>query len=117
MKEGKSELGEDYYDRLRDVVDRVCADDATLSEKLVADAFMKDMEELDALQDDEAIPKSSRRPNAAKPSSAQLDLSWKDGGSTYPKASSRVGERYQAPAIPEAGTFSVEETREDPDLQ
>lgn len=115
MKDDKTELGEDYYDRLRDVVDRVCAEDAILAETIVADGFMKDMEELDALQGDESLPKSSRRPDA-KPS-AQLDLSWKDGGSTYPKASSRVGERYQAPAIPEAGTFSAQETHEDPDLQ
>ena len=36
-----------------------------------------------------------------------MDLSWKDGGSTYPKSSSRVGSKYQATNIPSAG--SVEE--------
>ena len=38
-------------------------------------------------------------------SSGIVDLSWKDGGKSYPKHPSRVGEEYQATQIPAAGTW------------
>jgi hypothetical protein len=39
-----------------------------------------------------------------------IDLSWKDGGSSYPKRSSRVGEEYQATELPEAEPFQKDES-------
>jgi hypothetical protein len=44
----------------------------------------------------------------ASGSNNMVDLSWKDGGSSYPKRSSRVGEMYQATELPEAGSFEKE---------
>jgi hypothetical protein len=41
----------------------------------------------------------------ASGSNNMIDLTWKDGGSSYPKRSSRVGEEYQATELPEAGSF------------
>ena len=35
-----------------------------------------------------------------------IDLSWKDGGSLYPKRSSQVGDEFQATNIPPAGSYS-----------
>jgi hypothetical protein len=32
-----------------------------------------------------------------------LDLSWKDGGTVYPKRSSQIGDEYQAAEIPDVG--------------
>lgn len=35
-----------------------------------------------------------------------LDISWKDGGTFYPKRSSQVGDEFQATKIPLAGTYA-----------
>jgi hypothetical protein len=45
----------------------------------------------------------------ASGSNNMVDLSWKDGGSSYPKRSSRVGEEYQATELPEAKPFQKDE--------
>jgi hypothetical protein len=45
----------------------------------------------------------------ASGSNNMIDLSWKDGGSSYPKRSSRVGEEYQATELPEAESFQNDE--------
>jgi hypothetical protein len=46
----------------------------------------------------------------ASGSNNMIDLSWKDGGSSYPKRSSRVGEEYQATELPEAEPFQKDES-------
>lgn len=90
-----------------------------MAEQKVAEAFQTDLEILNDNDDDDddtkPAPRSRRSPVGK--SAATLDLSWKDGGSTYPKASSRVGPRYQTPSIPIAGSFLPEDAKQDPDLQ
>ena len=39
---------------------------------------------------------------------AEIDTSWKDGRSLYPKRSSQVGERHQVAFLPRAGTVETE---------
>jgi hypothetical protein len=108
-------LGQDYYDRLRDVIDYAAESGDTQHAYETFDSYLDTLEDIAESEGEAVTPKSSvRRSNRT---GSNIDLSWKDGGNTFPKASSRVGEEYQAPALPEAGTFSAEEARQDPDLQ
>ena len=106
--------GEDYFDRLRDVIDHVGRLDATPLERAVAEEFYRNKITADS-EPPETAQRSSRRSAAVM--SAPIDLSWKDGGSNYPKSSSRVGPKYQVPSIPDCGSFCLEESKEDPDLK
>jgi hypothetical protein len=108
--------GEDYFDRIRDVIDHVCSEYAAVEEQKVGKEFQREVEDLEVMAD-EKFTRSPRRSPEGNPSAATLDLSWKDGGTTYPKASSRLGPLYQAPAIPPAGSFSARVAQNDPDLQ
>jgi hypothetical protein len=51
-----------------------------------------------------ATGRRGRPPSRPSLSGGIMDLSWKDGGTTYPKRSSRVGEEYQATEIPAVGS-------------
>lgn len=146
-QEGK--LGENYYDRIRDVIDRILSS-KNEAEKKIADMYNqaysasepkkkkprkspKSAENPQTLEsrparstttsrnaspvssDDEPISsliaKKRDRPSLQhgdRPTlhGANLDLSWKDGGSLYPKRSSQVGDEYQATDIPAAGTYT-----------
>lgn len=46
----------------------------------------------------------------------EIDTSWKDGRSLYPKRSSQVGEKHQVAFLPRAGTVEIEkeEASEEP---
>ena len=52
------------------------------------------------------VPKPIQTVKQERPSlsSAIIDLSWKDGGTVYPKSSSRIGEQYQVTMIPSVQT-------------
>lgn len=105
--------GEDYYDRIRDVIDRVCSYNAPAKEVEVAYAYYAEMNLTKSNQS-----RSSRfQKQSIRSQSTKIDLSWKYGGTAFPKRSSRVGSLYQVPQIPAAGTFSAEEAKLDPDLQ
>eukprot|EP00429_Kryptoperidinium_foliaceum_P009923 CAMPEP_0176004792 /NCGR_PEP_ID=MMETSP0120_2-20121206/1875_1 /TAXON_ID=160619 /ORGANISM="Kryptoperidinium foliaceum, Strain CCMP 1326" /LENGTH=546 /DNA_ID=CAMNT_0017337483 /DNA_START=85 /DNA_END=1725 /DNA_ORIENTATION=- len=121
-KEGRR--GKDYYDRIVDVIGRVKRG-RNNDEKRAFELFHKvyDTEEkrkprLTALgkrrrkspssaastgsgSEDEPIV-SLRR----KQPPMTMDLSWKSGGTLYPKASSRVGDEFQATHIPATGTHT-----------
>ena len=47
---------------------------------------------------------ASRRPSISG-HHGLMDLSWKDGGSAFPKRASRVGSKYQATDIPSPGSI------------
>ena len=105
--------GEDYFDRLRDVIDHVSRRGASPLEKAVAEAFRYELP--GESEPPETALRSTRR--SVHAISTPIDLSWKDGGPTYPKSSSRVGTKYQVPSIPDAGSFCVEKSQQDPDLK
>lgn len=133
-KEGKR--GKDYYDRVKDVIDRVleCRND---EEKKIADLFKAEYNVEDQIKsklsegaegNQLSSYSSRRRRRAATPASTAssvssspeetivtkrdrpalsgtaIDLSWKDGGSLFPKRTSQVGDEFQATEIPPAGT-------------
>ena len=106
--------GEDYFDRLRDVIDHVGRLDATPMERAVAEDFYRNKQTADS-EPPETSQRSTRR--SAKVMSTPIDLSWKDGGTNFPKSSSRVGPKYQVPFIPDSGSFCLEDSKEDPDLK
>jgi hypothetical protein len=104
--------GEDYYDRIRDVIDRVLGSSSP-GERALAETFEKEI--MGESEPSEMTKRMTRR--STNNLATKIDLSWKDGGTNYPKASSRVGAKYQVPSIPEAGTFCLDKSKEDPDLQ
>jgi hypothetical protein len=118
-RESTGKKNRDYYDRIKDVIDRFLKR-RNDKESAVADAFLVDREEYGKKENDETASRP-RRPTAGasrsggrsgggRPSLSGgiLDLSWKDGGTTYPKRSSQIGEEYQATEIPAAGSVGAE---------
>lgn len=119
-----SQLGEDYYVCIKDVIDRI-NEKRNSFESSAADLYRR---AISNLGDDkqEATPnfQSSFRPDkrrkveewaaphskAPSKSPIKADLSWKNaGGDIFPKKSSSVGDEYQATNIPEAGSFYSED--------
>lgn len=118
LDSGKSKK---YYDKIKDVLDHVL-EKRNNDEAKVANAFlaknadyvkMKKEKESSGSSPSRAIrprrpasdttsTSAERRPSVLN--QASIDLSWKDGGSFYPKQSSRVGDKYQATDIPKAGS-------------
>lgn len=41
----------------------------------------------------------------------RLDLSWKEGGSSFPRTTSRVGDEFQAIDLPSSETFAAEQAK------
>jgi hypothetical protein len=79
-------------------------------ESKVADAFIAERGDPGSK---EQIAVSRPRRAAAQPPGRRaslpagrgfVDLSWKDGGSSYPKRSSRLGDEYQATMLPSVGS-------------
>lgn len=111
--------GRDYYNRMRDVIDRVL-EKRNETETEIANDYL---DEFMAGDDDESGYESSamhtmqwsqptrRQPRRQMQSPARLDLSWKDGGSAFPRTSSRVGSEYQAVDLPLPGTFVMPKER------
>ena len=105
----------DYYDKIKSVIERV-EERRNKDEAKLADLFR------DETRDDDAItllahPKRSRgRPSlgTSRPGQKVVDISWKEGGSLYPKRSSQVGDEYQVSFIPLAGTYLEEQKLQEP---
>jgi len=111
--------GVDFYDKLKDVLDRVL-ERRNEKETEIALAYIKDEKETEPVQE-EVVPSRTRprragagvrrgRPSLTVSSpqvstSNHIDLSWKDGGTIYPKRSSQIGRSFQATEIPAAGTY------------
>lgn len=100
----------DFYDRIKSIVERV-EERRNKDEAKLADLFREET------RDDDSItllanPKRGRgRPSlgAPRPGQKVVDISWKQGGSLYPKRSSQVGEDYQVSIIPMAGAYEDEQ--------
>ncbi len=105
--------GEHYFDRIRDVIDHVLGSSASPGEREIGEMFEKEI--MGESEPSEVTTRTTRR--SANNLATPIDLSWKDGGTSYPKAASRVGAKYQVPAIPGAGTFCPDKSKNDPDLQ
>ncbi len=116
----KGRRGKDYYDRIKDVIDRV-VEGRNDKEKKIADLYASEFidEELwrikttrrSAMSSTTSInsfPEKRSLPKRDRPSLTgnTIDLSWKNGGSLYPKRASQVGDEFQATDIPAAGTYS-----------
>jgi hypothetical protein len=104
--------GKDYYNRIKDVIERILQR-RNEAETEIADAYQ---EEMDILQNDagyEAPPTPERASRRVRPqrNATRIDLSWKEGGSAFPRATSRVGNEYQAVEIPSSDTFEKEQAR------
>lgn len=118
--------GKDYYDRIRDVIDRIIQR-RNLDEARVAELFLSDIEVLEELEELEIVPRRNETrhrtvsgikfpPRSGYPK--PIDVSWKYTGSAYNRKSSRVGEEFNATLIPAAGTFkSVENGQESEELK
>lgn len=131
MDKATGKRGQDYYDKIKMVIDRVLEkrnqEEATIAEKYLA---RKDTQKTPSVSNSEVStsantttssnkgkgrgrPKrntntlsSPSRSTSPKPKhTTMLDLSWKDGGKNFPKRVSKVGANYQATEIPKAGTW------------
>jgi hypothetical protein len=103
----------DYYDRIKSVIERL-EERRNKDEARLADTFRHRTRDNDDHVRLMAQPKRVRgRPSltASRPGQATVDVSWKEGGSLYPKRSSRVGEEYQVSFLPAAGTYKEEQDR------
>lgn len=113
IKPGNKRVG-DCYDKIKSIIERV-EERRNKDEAKLADLFREET------RDDESIallanPRRNRgRPSlgASRPSQKIVDISWKDGGSLYPKRSSQVGEDYQVSFIPPAGTYQDEKNTQE----
>lgn len=108
VTEATGRRGKEYYDRIRDVIDRVLSK-SNEEESKIAFNFLAEIgedEKPDSLNSRprRATARPGRPPSRPSLSGGIVDLSWKDGGTTYPKRSSQVGDEYQATQIPAAGS-------------
>jgi hypothetical protein len=115
IKSGKRNI--DYYSRIKDLIARIEERRSTEEAKL-ADLFR---EKTRGDQNMELTinpsPRPRRGPGRPPKLSTSLpprnvrvvDISWKDGGTTYPNRSSRVGEEFQVSSIPPVGQHSSSE--------
>jgi hypothetical protein len=108
----------DYYDRVKFIIERV-EERRNRDEAKLADLFRektRDDDRITLLQNSEARPRRrgpgrQHKLGDSVPSNRNVhtvDISWKDGGSMYPKRSSRIGEEYQVSFIPPPGTYDKE---------
>ena len=109
MKTGKR--GRDYYNRIKDVLDRIL-EKSNENEAQIANAYL---DEIAVLEDEAGYeapppPPTTRRLRAPR-HATRLDLSWKEGGSAFPRTSSRIGCEYQAVDLPSSDTFEKEQAR------
>lgn len=118
MTKERGRRGKDYYDRIKDVIDRVL-EGRNEEEKKIAELYSAEFsdDEVTRLRSTRrSVPTTSTSSTPEKRAATKrgrpsltgntLDLSWKDGGSLYPKRSSQVGDEYQATDIPAAGSYS-----------
>lgn len=113
-KDYRATKGEDYFDRIRDVLDyaytRKEGPEVAIAEQyeISIDGALEALEKSKMpcgkkrRRTTDAVPRDRKKQSM---SSDVIDLSWKVGGRNYPKKTSRVGENYQVEKIPEAGTF------------
>jgi len=109
-------MGEDYYVRIKDVIDRI-NERRNTAESSAADLYRRAISKPAKMPSPNFEPtfrrkrrkvaeQASSEPHISNTSSnsspIKLDLSWKYSGAIFPKKSSRVGGEYQATSIPVA---------------
>jgi hypothetical protein len=101
--------GVDYYSRVKDVIDRI-NERRNVAESTAADHYRRAIAKPMHVYSPNFSP-SFTRPRRSKnfdksqtPQDEEIDLSWKQGSKNFPRKISQVGENYQVPAIPKAGT-------------
>lgn len=106
------------YDKIKSVLDRL--EEST--DKGEVEIF-KAFREIVPIVEPQPLPisrpkRGTRRPrlSVSRPieDDSEIDISWKDGGSLYPKKSSEVGPRHQVSFLPPAGSIDTEKKSEEP---
>lgn len=98
----KSEEGKDYYVRIKDVIERINQRQNAI-ESTAADRFRRAISKPDFRRLSPRLQKLDQGSHTLM-GSPKLDLSWKDGGKSFPKKSSSVGDEYQVSNIAVAGS-------------
>eukprot|EP01082_Thalassiosira_pseudonana_P013581 g12456.t1.1.5e17418b g12456 g12456.t1 contig6:1958093-1959605(+) len=102
---GGKRLPKAYYNRIRDVIERVL-EKRNEAEAKAAEAFLSAVPDYVAEQ---FLPQPKQekalvaRPRRTRQRSADVD--WKHERTHYPKATSRVGQEYQVDVLPDAGSY------------
>lgn len=125
LEDGQGEEGEDYYNSIKDVIDRI-NERRNSVESSAADLFRRaHSRPVKTHSPSSSEPEPTFRPKRRKAegggtptllmksptkSPHKLDLSWKNAGEdVFPKKSSSLGDEFQATQIPEAGSFHKED--------
>ena len=109
-----------HYDKIKSVLDRL-EESGNEEEGEILNAFRDKVQIVEPQPLPVARPKRvTRRPrlgvSVSRPveDDSEIDISWKDGGSLYPKRSSQIGERHQVSFLPPAGSVGTEKQSEEP---
>ena len=107
---GGKKLQKEYLSRVRDVIERVL-NSSDETETKAAEAYAKAVPDIH----EQLQPKKKESSVPSESTSVQLDcqehvnMDWKHERTHYPKATSRVGDEYQATELPKAGTYVANE--------
>ena len=105
----KKVVGVDYYDKIKQVIDRV-RERRNPNETNAANAYEKaiqDMEERDGCSKKNERTYPLRRTTNIDTGETSLDVQWKEERVLYPKASSRLGDEYQVGPLPTASSRNM----------
>jgi hypothetical protein len=107
----------DYYDKISLVINRL-EERQNIEEGKILDLFRDEVRTVngDILASRPKRGTGRPRLGVSRPSRKvrEIDTSWKDGRSLYPKRSSQVGAGYQVAILPLAGTFKTERQLDEP---
>lgn len=106
----------EFFDKIKLVLDRL-EERPTAEEGKIFDLYCDEMKAIETSNRGGEAPlatrprRAQRRPRLGVSlrvpiEDSEVDTSWKDGRSLYPKRSSQIGEEYQVTFLPEAGTFN-----------
>lgn len=113
MDTRKAKRNIDYYDRIKILMERI-EERRNSDEAKLADLYREQTKSRQRMQLSRDPLERPRRGPGRPPKlgvsyhprdGEEVDTSWKDGGATYPKRSSQVGDEYQVSSIPPAGTY------------
>lgn len=112
----------DFYDRIKAVIERV-EERRNKEEAKLADKFRektRNDQDIELSMNPAAQPRRGpgRPPklgSSLPPRNVRVvDISWKDGGTTYPKRSSQIGCNFQVSRLPPTGSYRSKEQASEP---
>lgn len=107
----------DYYDKIISLIGRL-EERRNAEEGSLLDLFRKEVRLVVGDNPESRSKEGPSRPRLKGFRQSQkvleVDTSWKDGRSLYPKRSSCVGAEYQVSFLPRAGTFETENQVDEP---